>query len=384
MAVVNPNIVGVSGNRLLGLQITTGGAQFPTPISATVKHNRWYGANTFECKIGLYGSPYDIAWWGSMDRVDAFPMEITYGVGDPEAGYAGIEWVQMIVGQVDKILLDLTKGTVTCHGRDQTALLIDTYSNRGIPPHTIAEVITELCDDAGIGSDVSGDGTELLASDLYREGQAWLTAGTTFNRSVTYWDLICYLAQRAHCYVFMDNNGTLHVHPDNFDADIWQVTLTPPDDDPPVVILNPSNVEKMVLERDLNVARNTSVLVIGQNAQKKETYAEQDDQSELRGGDKTRSSQHVIPGLEDAAAAKKRANAIYDQQIRHEKKIHWTEPGDLDLSCLEQAQVVGGGTEWHQVYYIESIDRSMSWPGGFVMKCVGTNSDPELASVLEL
>lgn len=378
--VVNPDVVGISGNRLLGLRITTDGAMFPTPIKATVKHNRWYGANTFEAVIGLYGSPYDLAWWGSMDRVDAFPMEIEFAVGDPEDGYDGLTWVTMMVGQVDKIVVDTTKGNVTCHGRDATSYLIDTISNRGIPNHKVYDVMADLCRDAGVGFDGDDILTKIDANDLWRQDEFFITVGTTFNRSVSYWDLICYLAQRTNCYVFMDNNGVLHVHPDDFDADIWEVTLTPPDDAPPVVKLNQSNATKIVFERDLNVARNTSVRVVGRNAQKKETYDEVDDQSELRGGDKTRSSQHVLAGLKDADDAKEHANTIYRQQIRHEKKFHWTQPGNLDLSCLEKVALVGGGTEWHQQYFIESIDRTMSWTTGFVMKCIGTNSDPELAS----
>jgi hypothetical protein len=380
--VQNVAAVGTNTNRLVGLRITTGGDMFPTPLKAVVKHNRWFQANTFEAVIGLYGSPYDLEWWGSMDRVTDFPMEIEFGVGDPANGFDGMTWQQMMAGVVDKIVVDTTKGTVTCHGRDNVSLLIDKYTLNAFPDWTVKQICDKLISDVGLVPDVEGGDTGAFASELYRRDAKSITSGGQFNHLMSYWDIICLLALRANCFVYLDLD-TLHVRPDDFDPGIWEVTMDPPDDKPPVVILNPSNTTKIVFERDLNIARNTSVIVRSWDAQGKGAYIGTDKQSKDKGL-KSHTIQHIQAGIQSNEDADNRAEVIYNEAIRHEKKIHWSEPGDLLLTVLQRVSVVpSGATEWNQLYYLESIDRTMDWKTGFTMKCIGTNADPLLASILD-
>lgn len=362
--------------RLCGLKISTDGEEHPYPISASVHHNRYAAASTFTAKFVLNGSKFDIAWWGSMDRVDDFPMEIQYGCGDPTAGLDGIPWQTMITGQVDKIALDIKKGIVTVWGRDNWAYFIETYTLNKFQSHTVNDVMQEICDDLEFNY-VSQQSNNPDAMKLFRE-YGIITAGGAFTHLVNYANLVDFLASKSNAFAFFEGD-TLYLR-DYTDIDgTWDVILTPPSDDGPVIDFPDSNTENIIFERDLNIARNTSVEVDNWNAQTNKPIAVKDDQSKFRPG--FGATIHILrPGVKDEEEARHIANTEYDRRIRHEKKMIWTQPGDLYLTVLYKAVLVGGGTDWHQEYWIESLERTMSKRTGFKMSCIGTNADPALAN----
>ena len=89
--------------------------------TAYVESTGYYQADTFAISLALDADPaFDAAWWGSQSDVR---LELQAGFatadGQPPA------WRTVMLGQVDRVGLDLGRRAVLLNGRDLSCLLID-------------------------------------------------------------------------------------------------------------------------------------------------------------------------------------------------------------------------------------------------------------------
>ena len=74
----------------------------------------------------------------------------------------------------------------------------------------------------------------------------------------------------------------------------------------------------------------------------------------------------------------KRAQRIYDQIILHEMRLTAYLPADNILDCTKPVVVRGTSTDFDQVYYCDSVTRTMSVNEGYRMNIRGKNSTPDI------
>ena len=85
----------------------------------------------------------------------------------------------------------------------------------------------------------------------------------------------------------------------------------------------------------------------------------------------------TIPNLTQDQALQY-AQKWYAQLVAHEMKIEGlTMPGDNDLDTTSLIQLSGTGTAFDQIYYPDSINRSMTFDGGYEMTLNAKNHAPD-------
>jgi hypothetical protein len=84
----------------------------------------------------------------------------------------------------------------------------------------------------------------------------------------------------------------------------------------------------------------------------------------------------TIPGLTQEQALQK-AQALHKEITAQEVKLHATLPADNILDVTSTIKVIGTGTAFDQIYYPESITRSMSVFEGYTMHVRAKNHSPE-------
>ena len=88
---------------------------------------------------------------------------------------------------------------------------------------------------------------------------------------------------------------------------------------------------------------------------------------------------YTIAGL-TPDKAQQRAQSIYKQIIAHEMRLTGYLPADSVLNCTQTLQVKGTGTNWDQIYYPESVKRSMSYGAGYRMEVNAKNTSSDLGN----
>ena len=92
---------------------------------------------------------------------------------------------------------------------------------------------------------------------------------------------------------------------------------------------------------------------------------------------KTQVYKYTIAGL-TPESAQKRAQALYGQIVQHTMNLTAYMPADQILSCTKTILVRGTGTAFDQVYYPESVRRTLSVGEGYRMNIRAKNKSPEL------
>ena len=67
------------------------------------------------------------------------------------------------------------------------------------------------------------------------------------------------------------------------------------------------------------------------------------------------------------------ANSLLADLTRHEKVLSASLPGDNLLTTRAMVKLVGTGTDWDQVYYPDTVHRSLSMAGGYRMELRAKN-----------
>jgi phage protein D len=203
-----------------------------------------------------------------------------------------------------------------------------------------------------------------------------------FSKTTTEWDLLTYLAQQQDpsydCYVTGTTLNFVPSQPPN--SNPWTIYLGPPEIQGFGYVKFPeSNVNDLRLDRSLTLAKDVQVTA--------ESY-DPDSGKKIRVVVKSHNT--ASPGKADPRGtptqnyilrlhgvngdtALKRAKQMAEDITKHERLISWSEPGDMNLSPRNLVNVTGTDSSWDQIYYIDSIDRSITVDGGFTMNVRAKN-----------
>ena len=134
------------------------------------------------------------------------------------------------------------------------------------------------------------------------------------------------------------------------------------------------------LHRSQTLAKDIIVKVISWNQVQEGNVTAQAKRSQAnksqRAGGQAQIYTFYEPNL-NQQQAQKWANAKAEDITRHERVITGKLPGDNLLTNRSLIKLVGTGTDWDQVYFVDSVTRRMNFKDGYSMEFRAKNHSPQ-------
>lgn len=343
-----------------------------TPVaweSWDVSNNATSDADEFAVSIPMASLPKDLPI-GQLADGRALQVEIRAGVFDDPAKASPERLTSLILGRTDDVVLDPVRGVVELSGRDLTGALIDRKSAEKFANLTASQIVTKVAERVGLTPVVTK--TSTLAGRYYAIDHALTT------REMSEWELLQWLAQQED-FVVVVSGRELYFGPRKTQEGPYVLQWQPPQQSGAAAF----NGERLMLRRNLTVARDVTVTVRSWNPRSKTLITATYPRSKTKGAAPGTSGASApdgfvrnIPGLTQEQALQ-RAQTIHAQITAHEMRMEATVPGDVELNVHSAIELRGTGTPFDQRYYPESISRRMSMVEGFQMTVRAKNRAPE-------
>ena len=377
MPINNPTVQQVV--RQPRLQILLDGKPLPGALSASWTQSSHYTPDVWSATFALNDDPrFGPQWWDNRDT----PLTL-----DVQAGLIGVngvvQWTSLGVGMVDEHQFSADLTTVEVQGRDLSLLMLAQPTAETFQNQTASEIVTAIAGRHGLTGDVTA--TQLPVQRYYESDHTVTTHAS--GGATTEWDLLVKLAQTEGFDLYMRGN-TLHFHP-----------TVDPASDPYAVRFDPMTAERpepqagvrnLQMTRRFVLARPVTVLVksfhskTGKAVTGKASFGNTSVDTSVggqHGSRKVRPTRYVFvrPNLTQDQADKM-AQRLLDDIIRHERTIEWQEPGNTLLTPRHMVRLEGTGTGFDQVYYVETVTRTVAFNQGFTMSVRAKNNSPEAAN----
>lgn len=340
-------------------------------ISWEADNNAYRGADTFNITLSISAleSPHTLEWFADQSIITA-QIYAKADVQDPE-NYSPDDSDNLIYGEVDDVSIDIVHGKISLHGRDLTAKFIDTKSSEHFANKTSSQIAELLADRHGLGKSKITKTTKLAGSYYQIDHDS-----TTQMQSE--WDLLSFLADQEGFLVYVTGKD-LYFGPMPKATDYYVIEWQPKNADHE---FNVSNVITMEFTRALHISKGFVVEVHSWNEKHKKGFSSMwpRNAKAIRPGQALARQEvyrYTFPNLTQEQA-NQRAQKIYAQIAAHEMKFTCYMPGDDILDCSKVIQVRGTGTAFDQLYYPESVMRSMSISEGYRMNIRAKNTSPDL------
>lgn len=334
-------------------------------VSIDVDSNGFYSADTFSATLALSAMPADtgtLAWWGSQTSVE---VTISVGLIDQNS----TNWQTLIVGGVDRWSFSPARFEVHIEGRDYTSKLIDTKTSEKFANYTTSQVATLLAQRHGLTPVVTATTTNVGGIAKYDH--------THCNDERTEWDLLSYFAGLDGFQVYV-KGSELHYEPalEPEKADQYLIRWVAPGT---LAYPTANTTDDLTFERDLTLAQGVTVSVRSWKNGKAytETYP-------------TNSAKGIAPGQAvakrqvysvvrsglDRQEAQALAQKLHKQITQHEMRMSGSLPGDNLLWPDTIIRVEGTSSAFDQLYYADSVRRSLSYESGYTMSLAAKNHNP--------
>ena len=337
---------------------TVASETMPGWIDWSVDNNTFSHADTFGMNFAVSALPSDRGadWWAQQNQITA---EIYAGFPANPENFTADELALLIVGNADSMEFDPIGRIIALHGRDLTSLMIDAQTVEKWQNKKASEVAQTIA--ARHGLNFVGQATTTRLGTYYQLEQASLTA----QRSE--WDMLSWLAGLEGFVVYVSGRD-LHFEPapdagsdpyviqwqqvdgGRFDANALHLGFT----------------RNMALSKGIKVVVESFNQRTGKVSKSYPKAARKDAQVYTR----------RFANLNNEQALQK-AQAIYQEIIAHEIRLEALLPADNLLQRTSIIRVQGMGLAYDQLYYPESITRTMSMDEGYRMKIHAKNHSPE-------
>ncbi|MBC8786513.1 rhs element Vgr protein [Pseudomonas fluorescens] len=345
-------------------RLLVNGTQVPFD-SFDVDSNAFYSADTFSVVLPFSAlpPPYNtIAWWASQTSID---VSISAGLINQGAQ----DWKELIVGAVDHLSIRPARFEVAISGRDYTSRFIDHKTNEKFANMTTSEVATLLATRRGL--------TPVVTATTTQVGRItkWDHAHVTDER--TEWDLLAYFAGMDGFQVYV-SGSELHYEPalDPQTTDQYLIRWTEPN---AYHYPQSNTTDDITFERDLTLALGVTVQVISWKDGKtvKATYPNNSAKGISPGQSTSKRQVYEIKrsGL-DQNQAQQLAQRTHKQITDHEMRMSCSMPADNLLMPNTIVRQEGTSSQFDQLYYVDSVRRSMSFAGGYTMSLTAKNHNP--------
>ncbi len=353
------------------------GTALPGCVSWEIDNNSNYQADTFRVSYaaGALPAAQNAAWLLSQADLS---VEILAGFpADPNAPTVG-ELESFIIGRVDDVQFDPVQNTLELSGRDYTSQFIDTKTTESFLNQKIPWVVQTLAARHNMSANAAPQpGPE-------RVGNYYQVDHVRLNHEHTEWDLLTWLAHQVGSSVWVSGT-TLNFQPlpDPASADTYVIQWTAPSSSTGGA--PQANLIDLKFAHNLTLSKDVKVIVRTWNSKQKKGFSVTAEASHVKSKVLRNATlpygepqiyTYSIPGLQqDQAQA--RANAILASISQHEVRLEASLPGDNLLSTRMLVTVRGTDTAFDQVYYPESVIRSMSISDGYRMQLSAKNHSPE-------
>ncbi len=327
-----------------------------------VENNAFRAADSFAIRFvaaELRGR-FSPAWFGAQARitVEIFASAAPFDAADYQPSLAD----RLILGQVDDISFDPSRGSLVLTGRDLTSLLIDTRVSSGYLNQTSSQIATLLAESHGLTPVVTETATPV--GTFYSQNHISLTQ----QRSE--WDILTELAGLENFDVFLAGDE-LHFEPlpDAATAGRYVIDWQAGGG---IGAAPVANVAALRFQRSLTLARGVSVTVQSWHARQGKRFAATWPKAEADMSVAPLAYSFIAPGLTQDQC-QQIAQARYQDIARHMVRLTAEMPGDDVLDCRMTIAVQGTDTPWDQEYVPEVVQRMMSAEDGYRMTVSAKN-----------
>jgi len=351
-----------SAARRPRLRVLANGMSVIGVRDAEVSSNNHYAADRFTVSIALGADPvWTAAYWSEQASV---LLDVQMGFVPDGAPEGAVTWVSLVQGAVDTIRIGAPEQLVHLQGRDLTAAFIEARTQETFANRTASEIATILAARHNLSAQVTP--TTTLVGRHY-ELEHDRTTLDQFSRSTTEWDLLVSLAQNEGFDIFVQGT-TLYFQQARTTPLVPNATLRPA-----ATANGPANVMELGMDWALTLAGDVEVTVKSWNSRQGNANAQTVSATGAPGSGTPQSYVLVRPNLmpdEALNLAQKWLAAL----TQHERVINAVMPGDLILTARSIVAVEGTGTSFDQIYYVDTIERHLSFQGGFVQHLRAKNS----------
>ena len=351
--------------RVPGVGLRVAGKTLPGVVGAEVVSNNHYQADTWRAEVALNApGGHDLDWWGDDARV-----------GELYAVRMGLDGDRrtMIVGEADKLDVDVAAGTVALTGRDLTSRFIDHKMQEAFQNKTASEVATILAQRRGLTPKVTATTTPV---SRYYAADHDAVAHDQFSHSGTEWDFLTRLAGFEGFDVWVQGTE-LH-----FEKAVDAATVADPFGVHWDGATRRGGITRLKLDRSLTLAKGVQVEVRSWNSAKGRSFVKRSGGGGGGGGGRGREGKAQVykvtrPNLTEDQA-QKLADSLRADISKHERTVNFDVPGELDLTARSVLALSGCGG-WNQRYYVNTVTRRVSFTEGFKMTVTAKNHSPESA-----
>ena len=322
-------------------------------LAAEVVANNYYAADQFRMSLALGADPVaTTAYWAEAANI----------LFDLQYSLDGMGFVSLIQGHADEITLDLLGGSIEVRGRDLTAGLIEARTQETFSNRTASEIAALLALRHGLTPVVTV--TTAPVGRYYQNEHDRITLDQ-FSHATTEWDLLVFLARQEGFDVFVQGT-TLYFQPR-------------PATSPPSVVVRPDMLTDLKMRRSLTLARDLEVTVKSWNSRQKNAFVQtvraQGSVGSRGVGSAPQQYVYVRPNLTPNQALQFAETQLAELSL-HERVIDLRMPGELTLTPRSTLLIDGTGTDFDQVYFIDSIEREIRPDRGYTQRIRAKNTSP--------
>lgn len=344
---------GFSVWRAPRLRVTANGDVLTAAVAAEVVSNNFYAADRFRVSISLGQEPWvNAQFWASETDIS---LDVQFSLD------GGASFTSVVQGSIDSIVIDPILAMVYLEGRDRTADLIEGRTQETFANRTSSEIAALFAARHGLTAQVSSTTTPI---GRYYKGEHDRTTLNQFSRSTTEWDLLVFLARQEAFDVFVEGQ-TLYFQPPAQDTSVS-------------LVVRPSDVVDLRLERSLILARQIQVVVKSWNSRQNTAFVQQAQSSPLQASSNSTQPQSYVfvqPNLTSDQASKV-AQQKLAELTRLEREIEFSIPGELKLTPRSLVALDGTGTDFDQTYHVDQIERRLSFDSGMTERVRARNTSP--------
>lgn len=340
------------------------GAVAPGLISFDIDANEFSSPDTFTVHLAFGAMPAarPAAWFASQTQME---VEIFAGFPTDPDQFAAEELESLFFGKVDDLdALDYDDMTITLRGRDLTAAFVDNKTSEKYVNQTASQVAEAMAAKYGLEARVTPTTT--------RVGVYYGAEHVDLKSDRTEWDLLTWLARQEGFRVFVKGKALYFTPPPSTSASrpfVFERTV----DGNGLASWNGQSVK---FRRSLTVAKDIQVTVTSWNAKQKRAFTVKATRSKKGNGAGVQKYAYRIANLTPEQAQQK-ANALLAEISQHEMKVAIEGPADTAMAIDSVIRVKGTGTDFDQIYFPRSIQRTLTQDGGFNWSIEAKNHSPE-------
>jgi phage protein D len=343
--------------------IKVNGVTMPGWVSWEVDTNTNFRADEFRCVFAMSGLPIanGVTWWAAQTEIK---IEIFAGFPADWNSYTDVDLDSLILGRADEVAFHFDEMKIEITGRDLTAVLIDTKSTIKYTNQTPAQIAGTLAAKYGL--------TPVITSNKGKvAGSYYQIDHVKLQDDRTEWELLSYLARESGNIVYV-KGMELHFEPAPTATQApFIVQWTPPTADTPVPV---GGFTRLKITRNLTVAKDVTVTVKSWNHKQKKGFVVKASRANGHSASVQQYS-YSLPGR-TVEEAQRWANLKLAELSQHEVTLTMEGPADSGLQRTDIIQVQGTGSALDQVFFPDTITRSMD-ANDYTQTVTAKNHNPE-------